>query len=218
MLADKPNKIIGLGDHAMSNGSEDDVARILTIVDLSNVSWVAGNHDLVTSAGKWFYAAAPSLRYYKVTVGSVDFFLLNSDPSEPDGITSSSVQAMWLKAALAASTNTFKVVGFHRPPYTDVTGYYPGYTDLRWPFKSWGADLVLSGHSNVYERFVVDGLPYIVNGASGSGTRLFTAGQSNSEYRVSSEGYLRLTSDKFKLLGEFINPVGTILDAFSINA
>ena len=219
MLADKPNKIIGLGDHAMSNGSGDDVTRILTVVsDLSKVSWVAGNHDVVTDSGKWFFAAAPSLRYYKVTVGSVDFFLLNSDPSEPDGITSSGNMAMWLKAALASSTNTFKVVGFHHPPYTDVDPYYPGYTDLRWPFKPWGADLVISAHSHVYERFVVDGLPYIVNGASGSGARLFAAGQNNSEYRISSEGYLRLTADKFKLLGEFVNPVGTILDAFSINA
>ena len=64
----------------------------------------------------------------------------------------------------------------------------------------------------------MDGLPYIVNGASGSGARTFTGGQDNSVYRVSSEGYLRLTVDKFKLLGEFISPLGTILDAFSINA
>ena len=106
-------------------------------------------------------------RYYDVVLGPVHLFALDSDPNEPDGITSTSVQAEWLRTGLAASTAPWKLVFLHHPPYSSaaVHGSTP---ELQWPFGAWGATAVLAGHDHTYERLVVDGLPYFVNGIGGA--------------------------------------------------
>ena len=38
---------------------------------------------------------------------------------------------------------------------------------MQWPYKPWGADLVMSGHVHNYERLIEDGLTYIVSGLGG---------------------------------------------------
>lgn len=38
---------------------------------------------------------------------------------------------------------------------------------MRWPFKEWGASLVLSGHDHNYQHWVRRGLHYVVNGLGG---------------------------------------------------
>ncbi len=129
-----------------------------------------GNHDWETPNAQPYlnYFALPgNERYYSARRGPVEFFVLDSDPREPDGTSATSAQANWLRAALAASSAPWKVVAFHHPPYTS-SGRHPPATDLRWPFREWGASLVLTGHSHQYERLQVNGLPYVVNGAGGA--------------------------------------------------
>ena len=41
-----------------------------------------------------------------------------SDPHEPDGIAMTSTQAVWLQAALAASTAPWNLVTMHHPPFS----------------------------------------------------------------------------------------------------
>jgi hypothetical protein len=105
-------------------------------------------------------------RYYEVTWGRVGLFALDSDPSEPDGNTADSAQGRWLQGALAASKARWKVVYMHHAPYS--SGPHGSATWMRWPYKAWGADLVLAGHDHTYERFEIDGLPYVVNGMGGA--------------------------------------------------
>src|SRR5438105_3897204 len=88
-----------------------------------------------------------------------DYGADDSDEHEPDGPTADAPQGGWLQRALAASTACFKVVYFHHPPYSSGNFEVPR---MRWPFKGWGADVVLAGHDHLYERFEVDGLPYFV--------------------------------------------------------
>ena len=38
---------------------------------------------------------------------------------------------------------------------------------MQWPFKQWGATVVIAGHDHNYERLFVDGMPYFVNGLGG---------------------------------------------------
>jgi tartrate-resistant acid phosphatase type 5 len=128
-----------------------------------------GNHDWMTTGARPYldYFALPgNERYYDVVWGAVHFFALDSDPSEPDGNTADSVQAKWLEAALAASKARWKIVYMHHAPFS--SGPHGSTTALEWPYKAWGADLVLAGHDHDYERFDVDGLPYIVNGLGGA--------------------------------------------------
>lgn len=127
-----------------------------------------GNHDYYTRNGEAYrdYFTLPGNgRYYELVRGDVHLFALNSDPQEPDGITATSRQAQWLRAALAASTSRWNVVYLHHAPYS--SGYHGGTEPLRWPFRAWGASVVLAGHDHDYERLVADGLTYIVNGAGG---------------------------------------------------
>jgi hypothetical protein len=127
-----------------------------------------GNHDYYTRNGQAYrdYFTLPGNgRYYDFVRGDVHFFALNSDPAEPDGITATSRQAQWLHAALAASTSRWNVVYMHHAPYS--SGQHGNTQALQWPFRAWGASLVLAGHDHHYERLKVDSLTYIVNGLGG---------------------------------------------------
>src|SRR6185503_14372551 len=95
-------------------------------------------------------------RYYDFVQGSIHFFALDSDEREPDGTSASSKQGQWLKNALANSTSPFNIVYFHHAPYS--SGSEGSSTHMQWPFKDWGADLVLVGHSHNYERLSIGGM------------------------------------------------------------
>ena len=127
-----------------------------------------GNHDYYTRNGEAYrdYFTLPGNgRYYELVRGDVHLFAVNSDAAEPDGISATSVQARWLRAALAASTSRWNVVYLHHAPYS--SGIHGNTTDLQWPFRAWGASVVLAGHDHNYERLVVDSLLYVVNGLGG---------------------------------------------------
>jgi tartrate-resistant acid phosphatase type 5 len=127
-----------------------------------------GNHDYYTRNGEAYrdYFTLPGNgRYYDFVRGDVHFFVLDSDPNEPDGVSATSVQAQWLHAELAASTARWKVVYFHHAPYS--SGPHGSTLELQWPYKAWGASVVLTGHDHIYERLLVDGFPYLINGLGG---------------------------------------------------
>ena len=132
-----------------------------------------GNHDYHTKGAKPYfdYFELPgNERFYAFTNGPVQFFCLNSDPEEPDGVTSRSRQAVWLKDALDVSTAPWRIVYFHHAPFSSgaVHGSHTEESDkMRWPFREWGASVVLTGHDHIYERLRVNGLTYFVNGLCG---------------------------------------------------
>lgn len=144
-----------------------------------------GNHDYLTgTANVYFrYFTLPgNERYYNFVKGNCEFFALNSDVNEPDGVDSSSVQAQWLKAALANSTARFKIVYFHHAPYS--SGMHGNVTYMQWPYKRWGASVVITGHEHDYERLVAaDGLTYYVNGLGGKDWRDFNTTIPESRYK-----------------------------------
>src|SRR6185436_13942093 len=189
---------------------------------------------------------ALSANYYTFTQGAVQFFVLNSGfdlsqvNQEADGNTLDSTQGNWLQAQLALSVAPFKIVIVHQPPFTsaatslstdplagDGTLSYP---DLQWPFKDWGADVVISGRAHVYERLTgngtigEDGMIYIVNGLGGQpadapeepGT-FAEEPLAISEKRYADDfGALRGTIDCQTLTLEFFNRDGTLIDSVSI--
>jgi tartrate-resistant acid phosphatase type 5 len=127
-----------------------------------------GNHDWYTP-GAWpsiYWFELPGKEYYYDFVkGPVHFFAVDSNGSNPDGITFDSVQGRWLEAELAASTATWKVVYFHHPPYS--SGSHGNNDVMQWPFAAWGADVVFCGHDHTVERLEVDGVTYVVQGTGG---------------------------------------------------
>jgi len=187
-----------------------------------NKFWpVPGKNDWFTYSGLEFYLTFFGLpfneRYYELVRGYVHFFFLSTDAEEPDGRTATSTQAAWLRRRLALSTAKWKVIVMHDSPYT-TGGTNVAETDLRWPFKDWGADLVLSGGQHFYERLEVDGLPFVVNGAGGAMLHsLVTDVPLESRFRYDEDfGALRCTVGCQKLLLEFFNQAGTLIDSLTM--
>jgi hypothetical protein len=127
-----------------------------------------GNHDWMTAgAGPYlnYFTLPGNERYYTFRRGPVQFFVIDSDPHEPSGVTPSSKQGQWLRSQLAASTAPWKLVVFHHSPF--ASGDHGSAMWMRWPFHQWGATAVISGHDHFYERLWENGLPYFVDGLSG---------------------------------------------------
>ena len=152
--------------------------------------------------------------------GEVEFVVLDSDSHEPDGIGVSSVQAAWARDTLQASTATWQVVLLHHAPYSSAThGPNPA---VQWPFAEWGADLVIAGHDHTYERLLVDGIPYVVNGTGGAPLYSFPALLPESVVRDnSSHGAQRCTASKATLTCDYLvvdatAASGRLVDTFTL--
>lgn len=134
-----------------------------------------GNHDWYSPAGVQpyldYFTLPGNERYYDFEWGGglVHFFIVDSDDHEPDGITSTSTQAAWLKDQLDLSTASWNVVLMHHAPYSS-SAVHGSTLAMQWPYGEWGADVVLAGHDHAYERLEVNGLPYFVNGLGGMPT------------------------------------------------
>ncbi|MFZ5897051.1 MAG: metallophosphoesterase [Myxococcota bacterium] len=173
-----------------------------------------GNHDWYAAGARPYieYFKLPgNERYYDVSWGAVQLFMLDSDPQEPDGVSANSVQAAWLKQRLAASSARWKLVAMHHPPYS--SGPHASTPYMQWPYKEWGASLVLAGHDHDYERILVQGLPYVVVGLGGASLYPLSAGVPGSAFRY-NQGYgaalIEATQEKLDL--RFENVRGELLD------
>jgi len=178
-----------------------------------------GNHDLDTSSGQPYldYFTLPgNERYYDFVQGLVHFFVINSDPREPDGVSSTSVQGQWLQAKLATSNSTWQVLIFHHAAYS--SGAHGSSTYMRWPFKEWGVDAVLSGHDHTYERLLVNGLPYFVDGLGGNSVYNFTTILPESQVRYnSSPGALLVEANADQLVFKFYSTTSVLIDSYVLN-
>lgn len=174
-----------------------------------------GNHDWETARAAPYldYFTLPgNERYYEVRWGPVHLFILNSNPGEPDGITSRSRQARWLKERLRATDAPWRLVVMHHPPYS--SGLHGSTPALQWPFAEWGATAVLAGHDHVYERIERDGLLYFVNGLGGHPARYpFRAPILGSQVRYRAQhGAMRVDADPCRIVFQFITIEGQRID------
>ena len=177
-----------------------------------------GNHDWYTNDAKAYldYFSLPgNERYYEFVWGPVHFFALDSDENEPDGVNTSSKQAAWLQQGLADSTSPWNIVYLHHPPFS--SGMHGSTVWMQWPFAAWGADAVLAGHDHLYERLLVDGIPYFTNGAGGGGLYNFIDPLPESKFRYNANyGAMLVTASETEILFEFYNRVGKLIDSYSV--
>jgi len=205
-----------------------------------------GNHDRDPSAHldiEFDYFGVADLQtvegnirpFYTVVRGPVQFFFVDAgfDNSQVNqqtefGNNPTSAQAEWLRIGLLLSTAKWKVVVMHQPAYTSyhtaatqatlAGDGFLAYPDLRWPFKAWGADLVMNGHIHWYERLEVDGLPYIANGAGGKS--IVTINGALSPYNKfiydGDFGAQKCTVSCTSLKLEFWNRVGVLIEMFEL--
>ena len=180
---------------------------------------VLGNHDWLfpgATAYLDYFDLPDNERYYTFTQGPIQFFALDSDPHEPDGTAVDSIQGQWFQEAIAASSAIWKVVYMHHPPFS--SGLHGSSTWMQWPFHTWGVDVVLAGHDHDYERVVVDGLLYFVNGLGG-GARYApgnTAVAGSEAFYNANHGAMLVEATENSMQFQFIVRDGTVFDTYTI--
>jgi len=176
-----------------------------------------GNHDWSTAGAVPYldYFELPgNERYYDFRRGPVHFFALDSDPSEPDGNLPGSVQGQWLESKLRASNAPFKIVYQHHGPYNSSDSHGPQ-ADSQWPFKEWGASLVLNGHDHLYERVSISGLQYITNGLGGRNEYDFMTPIGGSQVRFNAQhGAMLMRADDEFAHFQFLTSGDSVQDDF----
>ena len=112
--------------------------------------------------------ASSSKRYYSYNYGNVHFIVLDSYGVVTNSTAIDAVNNpmyTWLRNDLIANTKKWTVCYFHHPPYTMGThnsDTEAGLSNMRQNYvpllETYHVDLVLSGHSHVYERsFFING-------------------------------------------------------------
>ncbi|HYN89536.1 MAG TPA: metallophosphoesterase [Ardenticatenaceae bacterium] len=177
-----------------------------------------GNHDWYTAGAAPYleYFTLPgNERYYDFTWGPLHVFALDSDPNEPDGVTSTSTQALWLRDGLAASTSCWDLVYFHHPPFS--SGKHGSIGWMQWPFPEWGADAVLAGHDHVYERIDREGFPYFVDGLGGRHRYEFqTTPVTGSQVRYNDNwGAMLVVATRTEIVYTFVAINGSVVDTYT---
>ena len=177
-----------LGDNAYPDGTDADYQKAIFEMYPKTLRtsplWPAlGNHDAqsansITESGVYFdiftlpnraqAGGVPSgtEAYYSFDHANTHVVCLDSQDSDR---STNGAMAQWLRADLAATTRDWIVAFFHHPTYTkgthdsDKDSDSGGrMNDMRGSIlpilEAGGVDLVLSGHSHVYERsFLIDG-------------------------------------------------------------
>jgi hypothetical protein len=104
----------------------------------------------------------------------------------------------------------------HYPPYS--SGLHGSTTWAQWPYGEWGADVVISAHDHDYERLMVNGLPYFVNGLGGGGIYNFGTLLGSSLQRYNADyGALRIEATQDYISFEFITRRNQTVDYFEIH-
>ncbi len=181
-----------LGDNAYEVGSDGEfqsaVFDMYPSILRNTVAWVAfGNHDSYAADGASYFDAftlptggeaggSPSgtERYYAFDHGNIHFVCLDSQGS---GRMTTDPMLQWLAADLASTTQKWIIAFWHHPPYTKGSHDSDSEVELIEMrenvlpiLEAGGADLVLGGHSHVYERSrFVDGF-YATPTTLGGGT------------------------------------------------
>jgi hypothetical protein len=104
----------------------------------------------------------------------------------------------------------------HHSPYS--SGSEDGSIDwMQWPFKEWGATAVISGHSHVYERLILDDLPYFVNGLGGGARYGFDDPLPESQIRYQRDhGAMLVEATWNQISFQFVNRDHVIIDTYTI--
>ena len=181
-----------------------------------------GNHDYYSLNGAQpyldYFTLPGNERYYDFLWGPVHLFAINSDYNEPDGIRADSAQAVWLRDKLAAAAAPWRLVYMHVPPFSSAR--HGSSLVLQWPFAEWGATAVLAGHDHVYERLMIDGMPYFVNGLGGSPARYsFEEIVPGSEVRFNDDhGAMLVEATADEITFQFVTHTGQVIDTHTLLA
>jgi hypothetical protein len=217
--------VFTLGDHAYPAGTRQNFS------DCYEPTWgqfknrtrpTPGNHDYNSPGAQPYFeyfganAGPAGLGYYSFSLGGWHAIALNSNLP----IDAASEQAEWLRRDLAANPTTCTLAYWHHARFSSgLHGDNPVTRDVWRILYEAGADLVLSAHDHLYERFtpqdpdgrfdLLRGIRQFTVGTGGAPVYQFVTVRQNSEARISALGVLKLTLLANNYHWEFVPISGT---------
>jgi Fibronectin type III domain/Calcineurin-like phosphoesterase len=181
---------------------------------------VVGNHEYLTSGGLGcdstnagasgyfnYFGAAAGTRgqgWYSYDIGTWHIVALNSNCGDAGGCGATSPQGKWLANDLATHRNACTLAYWHIPLFSSGGRASPNTLPFWQQLYNSGADVILSGHDHVYERFAPQdpaghrddarGMREFIVGTGGANHTTFPTTAPNSEVRnATTYGVLQLT-------------------------
>lgn len=162
--------VVTTGDNAYQRGTAEQArfARSLlnpVVTTRTRLLASLGNHDIGTENGAPVMRAfAMPARWYVTKLATIEIIVLDANyPRNAD-------QLAFLRRALGAPRDRWRVVAFHQPPMScSAHTANKGVVEAWLPLFRGRVDLVLTGHNHTYERFRGnDGIPYVTAGGGGA--------------------------------------------------
>jgi 3',5'-cyclic AMP phosphodiesterase CpdA len=206
LAADPGAAVLALGDITYPRGAPAEFTDCYgpTWGKFKHRTWPApGNHEYATpgAAGYFgYFGAVAGPGYYSFQLGQWRLFSLDSNLAP----AAHAAQLAWLKAELARHPARCTLAYWHHPLYSSgMHGNIARMQDAWQALYDAGAELVLSGHDHVYERFAPQdadgrrddarGIRQFVAGTGGAFPTPFLLARPNSEARDSNHmGVLKL--------------------------
>lgn len=168
IAAEDPLFVLHLGDTVNAADDPDEWCRFFVAGDpvfsTATIYTAMGNHEENSSA---YYDAFGLPEWYSFDCAGAHFAVLDSNDWTAARMEE---ETAWLAADLAGGDG-LKFVAFHHPPYSSDERHPGGWVHLR---DEWGpiiaaanVSAVFSGHVHAYERYLADGVNYLVVGTGG---------------------------------------------------
>jgi len=229
LIGSIPGTVFTLGDNAYDSGTSRQFNKCY------GPTWgrfkgrtrpAIGNHEYETKGADGYFdyfgkAAGPRGKgWYSYNAGAWHVIVLNAN-CDKVRCDRGSEQERWLRADLAAHKNQCTLAYWHQSRFVSdrVHGNHSDLGRFWEALYDYGAELVLSGHAHVYERFAPQtpsgkadpnhGIRQIVVGTGGSSHYRFGPARPNSQVRnANTFGVLKLTLYDGSYEWEFIPQAG----------
>jgi hypothetical protein len=159
-------------------------------------------------------------RWYSFDYGNAHFVCLEID-GQGDA-RAGSEQYQWLDSDLANSNKPWKFAFFSYPPYSyGPVGSKPEARDVHALFLKYGVEMVFSGNDRNYQRFVVDGITYIVTGGGAAYTGKLTGGSEMPPVfmeRTKHVMFITVSGNTLHSVAYRLDAEGSEMDPFTLTA
>jgi len=192
-----------------------------SITDYKSFMAVPGNHDSQEALFPWMYLSFlkyPSNGPNTLQKGLTYSFVYNNTLFLMlDAVTfGAKEQEKWIEEQLAASKETFKIVGFHFAPHTFESTYDDIIESWEPLFVKYDVDLVFNGHFHYYHRTNNKHRPkYIMSVATnGKGENITVKGGDLFKQKGYLYQHVKVGKKDLELIS--VDTLGTVIDQFKI--
>ncbi|MCD6505332.1 metallophosphoesterase family protein [Candidatus Poribacteria bacterium] len=180
---------------------------------------VIGNHERSHVNYFNFFSLPGNEAWYSFDYGDVHFLIIDTEFDYSPG----SDQYRFIVDDLSNCKAKWKLVAFHKPPYTAVRRRLPGNMKARKIldplFEKYGVDMVFCGHDHNYVRSKpINGVVYVITGGGGAGLYEVMPAESLDWAEVAVTTHhlcvLEVKGDTLRLVA--VNEDGNVIDKFSL--